>query len=183
MLDPYAEPGHRGIFHRGDVWIEDAQGTVLARREHARAAFSSVRHQLWWDRLDLLYFAGSALWTYVSLPFVLADEAYDVEELEPWSEHDKMWRRLRVCFPGEIHTHCREQILYLDERGLIRRHDYTAELFGNWAKAAHYCHDHRDFGGLVIPTRRVVFPRRPDNRPRPGPVLVHIAFAGAKLTA
>jgi hypothetical protein len=29
------------------------------------------------------------------------------------------------------------------------RHDYTAEVFGGWAKAAHYYFDHREFGGLV----------------------------------
>ena len=60
------------------------------------------------------------------------------------------WERLTVRFPSSVQTHSPEQIFYIDERGLIRRHDYTAEPLANWAKAAHYCMDHETFDGLVV---------------------------------
>jgi hypothetical protein len=37
-----------------------------------------------------------------------------------------------------------------------------------------YCSDPVEFDGLVIPTRRRVYPRRSDGRPRSRPVLVWI---------
>src|SRR5215831_10697842 len=40
---------------------------------------------------------------------------------------------------------------------LLRRQNYTAEEFGKRANAAHYCFDHREFGGLVFPGRRRAF--------------------------
>lgn len=181
VLDPYPEPGHRGVFEEGSVRIERGDGEVVAARPDARSAFGGVRHALWWDRLDMLYFAGFALWTYLSLPFVLARPEYGIRELEPWLEGGETWRRLAVTFPPGVHTHCREQVLHLDSHGLIRRHDYTAEPIGSWAHAAHYCHDHRDLDGLVIATRRRAYPRRRDGRPRRAPLLVWIAVHEARV--
>jgi hypothetical protein len=85
-------------------------------------------------------------------------------------------------FPDDVPTHSRDQVFYFDESGRLMRLDYTAEAFGSWAKAAHYCFDHEQFDGILIPTRRRVFPRRRDNRPRPRPTLVWIDIAGARLT-
>ena len=67
-----------------------------------------------------------------------------------------------------------EQIFYIDDRGYIRRHDYTARVIGPYARAAHYSDDLREFGGLVFPTRRRVYPRRGDNRSLPFPTLIWI---------
>jgi hypothetical protein len=179
---PYPRAGQRGILEQdGSVRIETDAGEVLARREHARGAFGDVRHKLWWDRLDILYFGTYAMWTYLSAPFVFAREDYRVRELDPWDEDGARWRRLAVSFPDGVHTHCREQVFYFDDGGLIQRHDYTAEPIGGWAKAAHYCLDHRSFDGLVLPTRRLVYPRRPDNRPRARPRLVWIELSSATI--
>src|SRR5262245_7750604 len=164
-LVPYPEPGKRGVFEQGTVRIESDPGEVVAERLEARRAFRGFRHQLWWDKLDALYFCGYALWTYLTLPFTLAGPGFQAWELGPWEEGGELWHRIGVRFPSNIHTHCREQILYLDQQGLVRRHDYTSEVFGSWAKAAHYPTDHQTFDGLVVPTRRRVFLRRRDNRP------------------
>jgi hypothetical protein len=87
---------------------------------------------------------------------------------------------LAVTFPEHVHTHSREQVFYVDAKdGLIRRHDYTAEPIGGWAKAAHYCLAHRSFDGLVLPTRRRVYPRKANNHRRVGPLLVWIDVAQA----
>jgi hypothetical protein len=175
VFEPYPSAGHRGVLEEdGSVRVEMGAGAVAEARRNPRAAFSDLRHRLWWDRMDILYFGTYAMWTYISAPFVFLREGYELQELEPWEEQGQRWRRLSVRFPDGIQTHCREQIFYVDLEGLIRRHDYTAEPFGDWAKAAHYCFDHQAFGGLLLPTRRVVFPRRSDNRPRSRPRLVWI---------
>lgn len=177
VLTPYPQPGQRGVLlPDGTVRIETDEGATVESRERAREAFADLRHKLWWDRLDILYFATYALWTYLSTPFVLARADYDVRELDPWVEGGERWRRLAVTFPEHVHTHSREQVFYFDASGLIRRHDYTAEPIGGWAKAAHYCFDHQSFDGLVVPTRRRVYPRKPDNRRRAAPLLVWISI-------
>jgi hypothetical protein len=174
-FSPYRRAGQRGVLEPdGSVRIESEDGQTLARRERPRGAFADVRHKLWWDALDILYFGTYAMWTYLSAPFVFAREDFEVRELEQWGERGERWRRLAVRYPEGIHTHCAEQVFYVDEAGRMRRHDYTAEPIGAWARAAHYLHDHRDFDGLLVPTRREVFPRRRDNRPRARPRLVWI---------
>ncbi|HEV2924121.1 MAG TPA: hypothetical protein VGW98_08815 [Solirubrobacteraceae bacterium] len=175
VFEGYPSGGQRGVLETdGSVRIQTAAGTVTAARENPRAAFGDLRHGLWWDRVDILYFGTYAIWTYLSTPFVLLGEGYELRELAPWDERGERWRRLGVRFPDGVHTHSREQVFYIDAAGLIRRHDYTAEPFGGWAKAAHYCFDHRSFDGLLLPTRRLVYPRRSDNRPRSHPRLVWI---------
>ena len=160
VYTPFAGAGRRGLFESGRVRIEDvASGDVVAERADPRAAFrgrAGLRRALWWDDLDLLHFAGYALWNYTSIPFLLTRPGFELAEGEPWEEVGERWRRLDVRFPPEIPTHSPEQSFYFDEAGTLRRHDYTAEPFGGWAKAAHYCHDHRELGGLVVPTRRRV---------------------------
>ena len=176
---PYPRPGQRGVLEQdGSVRIETDSGELIEAREHARGAFLDLRHKLWWDRLDILYFATYAIWTYISTPFVFVLEDYQVRELDPWEEDGERFRRLAVTFPKDVHTHSREQVFYIDTNGLIRRHDYTAEPIGGWAKAAHYCFDHQSFDGLVLPTRRRVYPRKRDNQRRSRPLLVWIEVSG-----
>ena len=166
VIYPHPRPGHAGRYTDGAVRIEDPDGRIHAERIHAREAFSDLRHHLWWDALDALHFAGYALWNYFCLPGLLRLPGVETEEIKPWEEGGEIWRRLRVKFPENILTHSTEQIYYLNENGLVRRHDYTAEVFGTWAKAAHYSDGHEQVAGLVFPTRRRVHPRKPDNRPR-----------------
>jgi hypothetical protein len=126
------------------------------------------RRRLWtghlrWDHLDLAYFSGYALWNYVTTPWLLTRT----------KTRELPGRRLRVEFPPDIPTHSRVQTFHFDERGLLIRLDYTASVFGRWARAAHACREHRRFGRLVAPTRRRVTPRM-GGRPLPGPTLVRL---------
>ena len=181
-FEPYPVLGKRGVFEGSEVRIEAADGQVLSRRSQPRAAFQDFRHRLWWDSLDLLYFAGQAGWTYFCVPFVFIDPAYELEDAGTWQEGEEIWRKLKVTFPSHIHTHCRQQVFYVDNSGLIRRHDYTAEPFGEYSRAAHYPSEDREFGGLVFPTRRRVHPRKADGRPRRHPILVWIDVADVVTT-
>ena len=79
-----------------------------------------------------------------------------------------------MSYPDTIPTHSATQELYFDQSGRLLRHDYTADVVGSWAKAAHLCRDYRQFGGLWVPTTRRVYPRGPGNRPLPLPTLVAV---------
>lgn len=173
-FESFPESGKRGVFEGNEVRIEKNDGGVVVHRRQPRQAFSDFRHLLWWDDLDVLYFAGQAIWTYVSVPFVLEDAGYKIRENGVWEANGETWRRLAVRFPDAIHTHCREQVFYVDAKGLIRRHDYTAELFASFAKAAHLGTDHREFGGFVAPTRRRVHMRLASGEYLRRPLLVWI---------
>lgn len=182
VFDDFPREGMRGVLApTGDVRIERTSGEMVAERRHPRAAFSDLRHRLWWDKPDILYFAAQALWTYVSAPFVFAQPGYRLADLGPWREDGESWDRLQVRFPANVQTHCPVQVFYIDSAGLIRRHDYTAEPIGGWARAAHYCSAHETFDGLVLPTIRRVFPRRADDRRRAHPRLVWIDIPNAAV--
>jgi len=147
------------------VSITDADGRVLRDRKDPAAAFRRVRRKLFWDDLDALYFGGYALWNYLNLPFLLTRPGFALTEVEPWNENGHKWRRLHAVFPDLVPSHCREQTLYFDSKGLVVRHDYTAEVFGQWARAAHYSSNFGEFGGILVPTTRRVFPRQASGKP------------------
>jgi hypothetical protein len=181
VLSPYPGPGRRGVFDRGAVRIETDAGELVSERSQPRPEFGKLRRKIWWDDLDLLYFGGYALWGYLNAPFILRRPGFELAKIEPWRENGETWRGLRVYFPDEIPAHSREQRYYFDERGLIRRNDYTAEVFGSWAKATHYCWDHRSFDGLVVPTRRKAMARRRNGKAVRQMVMVSIEIGDVAL--
>ncbi len=110
----------------------------------------------------------------MATPFIFAETGFDVAAGDQWVEHGQVWRRLAVTFPAGVHTHARQQVFYVGDDGLIRRHDYTAEEFGSWAKSAHYWFDHAAFDGLIVPRKRRVLVRRSDGRSLSHPLLAWI---------
>lgn len=176
-FDPFPGPGRIGVFEPGQVRIETADGEVLESRIDPRRSFSGLaglRRNLRWDALDAAYFAGYAMWNYLTTPLLLTRQGVEVREGGPWRESGEPWRRLEVSFAPGLDTHSARQTFYVDAGGLIRRHDYTAEVVSGWARAAHYVDGHREFDGLVFPTRRRVVPRGRRNRSLRGPTLVWI---------
>ena len=89
-----------------------------------------------WRGSQLAYLAGYAMWTYLTTPFLFAMDGVATEELQPWRENGEMWRRLKVTFPHCIATHNTVQMFYFGSDGLLRRHDYDAEVLGG-SPAAH----------------------------------------------
>jgi hypothetical protein len=166
--------GCHGVFTPERVWIETEQGDLVRERIDPRGFFPSWRRHLFWDALDVLYFGGYAMWNYLGTPFIWRSEGSEMREGHPWKAGEEAWRALQVRFPAGCPTHSTEQVFYIDDRGLIRRHDYTAEVIGPFARAVHFSDRHREFDGLVFPTRRRVYPRRGDNRHLPFPTLIWI---------
>lgn len=157
--------GETGVF---DGWHSRIEG------RDSPAARNGRRRRLLWDSLDVLHFAGYALWNYMTLPFLLARPGFETRELPG--------RRLEALFPPEIPTHSRRQVFHLDAAGRIARHDYTAEVFGLWARGAHHSLEFKRYEGLVVAVRRRVVPRGPRDVALPGPTIVSIAIDRVAVT-
>ncbi len=156
------------------VFMSDPRGKIVSERSNPRSSFREFGRFFHWDSLDFVYFGGYATWNYLMTPFLFKRDGFRFEELAPMTGAFGTWSRLRVTFPDDIPSHCKTQIFYFDEQFLLRRLDYTAEVVGQWAHAAHLCDDYSVFGGLRIPTRRRVYPILFGSKPLPGPTLVAI---------
>jgi hypothetical protein len=171
---PFLQRGQHALFEPDRVAIVADDGKVLEERHAPREAFAGHALTTPWDALHLGYFAGYAMWTYLTAPFLFKLPGFHVEEIEPWDEDGETRRRLKVTFPADVHSHCREQVFYFGEDGLLRRHDYRVDVIGSGGTSAHYASDHRSFGGIVVPTRRRVHAIGPDNKPLRDRALVSI---------
>jgi hypothetical protein len=138
-----------------------------ARAPRPREAFKGHALESPWDHLHRLYFAGHAKWTYLNLPFVAARPDVDAQEIDPWQdESGQKWRRLRLTFPSQIATHTSMQDLYIDDNGLIVRHDYSVDVIPA-PLAAHHLYHYADYDGIMFPSLRKVVPLNADGRPGP----------------
>jgi len=147
-------------------WPAHGANAVLTSREARIGDRSRAQPRFGrrWDDLDFVAFGGAAMWTYMSLPFVLAD----------WGAEELPGRRLRFRVPEPIRSHCREQTVHLDDSFLIVKHEYVAESFGRWARAMHVSSRFQTFDGLPVPTRRRV-------RLKPfGPMVVKVDVSEAR---
>ncbi|WP_326625212.1 MULTISPECIES: hypothetical protein [unclassified Streptomyces] len=181
VFEGFTDPGLRGVFTPDRVVIEQKDCEVLADRNAPRDAFAGHRADTPWDPLHALYFAGYAMWNYLTAPYLLTRPGVVVEELEFWREPDEDWRRLRARFPEALATHCLEQVFYYDTAGLLRRHDYAPDVLGG-TPAAHFSEHHVRASGLVFPTHRFVVPVQDDGRAASEPVLITIDLADISVT-
>jgi hypothetical protein len=173
-------PNHRAVFTPERVAVETNEGVVVAERANPRAAFAGHTLQTPWDNLDRFYFSGYAMWTYLTVPFSLTWAGFEVAEIEPWQEQHETWRRLKVTFPRSIASHSTEQTFYFGADGLLRRHDYEVEIAGT-TPAAHYVSDYQDVSGIMLPTKRRVFSRQPDNTPALDSVVISIDLSDIRF--
>lgn len=179
-LAPFQRANLRTAFTPQRVAVETTEGVVVKERTNPRAAFAGHTLQTPWDDLDFIYFASYTMWTYLTVPFSLTWAGFEVAEIEPWQEQDETWRRLKVKFPPHIASHSAGQTFYLGDDGLLRRHDYEVEITGN-TPAAHYVSDYQDVSGIMMPTKRRVFMRQPDNTPALDSVLISIDLSDIRF--
>ncbi|AKU93821.1 hypothetical protein AKJ09_00485 [Labilithrix luteola] len=177
---PFLEPNLRTSFAPHRVAIETLDGKVLEERLNPRDSFQGHTMETPWDRIQLAYFAGYAMWTYLTSPFSFVMPGFDVREVDGWNENGETWRGLRVKFPRTIATHSTEQTFYFGRDGLLRRHDYDVEV-AKGAKGAHYVFDYQEVAGIMVPMRRRVYMPGPDNKPMPEPVIVSIDLSDVRF--
>ena len=171
---PFGAPDRYSAFAPPErVAIEQDDGTVVDALEQPRATFAGHTIETPWSRVQLAYFVGTAMWTYLTQPFVFTMDGFQTTELEPWEQAGKQWRRLRVTWPAYLATHSTVQTLYVTDEGLIGRHDYDVEISGG-ATGAHYISDYVEVSGIKVPTKHRIFSRNPDGTSAPEPLLVSI---------
>ncbi len=163
------------------VAIETSTGRIIEELRNPRDSFKDHTLETPWNNLQLAYFVGCAMWTYLNTPFLLAEPGVDAEELEPWKERGETWRRLQVKFPANIVTHSNVQTLYFDQRGLLKRHDYDVEIAGG-TPGAHYVDEFVDVSGILFPTVRRIFPRQSDGKALAEPLVVSIDLSNILLS-
>lgn len=169
------------IFEPHYVFAKTIQGEIIEELFDPRKSFEKHVRDTPWSRLQAFYFAGYAMWIYFNAPFCFIDPDYKVTEIEPWEENGETYRRLQVVFPDHIATHSRVQTFYIDENGLIKRHDYNVEISEN-AAGAHYLYEYKKVQGIQFPTKRRVFIRKEDNTSlQPEPILVSVNFSNISL--
>ena len=178
---PFVEPGWRTSFEPHRVAIETSDGHVVEERLLPRDSFTDHGLDTPWDRLQLAYFAGYAMWTYLTTPFLFAMDGVSAEELPPWHENGEPWRRLKVTFPQGIATHSTVQTFYVGSDGLLKRHDYDADVLGG-TPAAHYVHEYREISGILVPMKRRVVGRQADGIPAADPLIVTIDLSEVGFT-
>jgi hypothetical protein len=170
---PFGAPDRRSAFTPQRVAIETTAGEVVEAMDQPRASFAGHTVETPWTALQLAYFAGTAMWTYLTQPFTFALPGFETTELDPWQEAGEEWRRLRVTWPGYLATHSTDQTLYVGRDGLFRRHDYDVEIAGN-NPAAHYISDYMQVAGIMLPTKHRILPRAADGQSVSEPLLVSI---------
>ncbi len=172
---------HRGIFTATEVWIEDDAHRRVASRMNPREAFRSLRHTLWWDKLDFLYFCGYALWNYLNAPFILTYEGVESHEGDRFVGNNEVWYRVHATFHPSVPTHCPSQTFYFDRDLKLRRHDYEPHVFASFARAAQVCSNHQKISGCLFPMRRQVFPRDQSGQVGSWPTLVWIEIEDIQI--
>jgi len=127
-LSPFTSTGRRGMFMPDRVAIEANTGQMIVERFDPRTSFERGHVQVAWDALQPTYFTSCALWTSLTIPFVLTQPGFETEELEPWGEDGEIWRRLRAVFPARIASHSADQLFYSSLDGLLCQHDHRMSL-------------------------------------------------------
>jgi len=179
-VEPFGRAGQRTDFTPDRIAIEAEEGKIIAERKDPRASFAGHDMRTNWDPLHRAYFNGYALWTYLTTPFLLAMEGFNVREIEPWREGTEIWRGLRATFPTAIASHGSEQDFYFGPDMLVRRHDYKVEIAGGFA-AAQYISDPISIDGIMIPTRRRAFLRDENLAPMLDALMVSIDLSAFRF--
>jgi hypothetical protein len=171
----------RAIFQPNRVAIEKVDGTPIKARDDPENSFEGQQRETPWDDIQVAYFAGEALWTYLNTPFLYTHEGFATEEIAPIKVDGETWRRLKVTFPDNVKSHTREQISCFGPDGLLRRHDYTVDILGG-ATGLNYASDYRDVDGIIIPVKRRVYAYEGDYQLVKDPLLVAIDMTEITLT-
>jgi hypothetical protein len=178
---PFGAPDRRSAFTPERVAIETDDGAVVEAMDQPRASFADHTLETPWSTLQLAYFVGTAMWSYLTQPFTFTLPEFETTEIDTWQEKGEEWRRLHVVWPSYLATHSTEQTLYFGTDGRIRRHDYEVEIMGG-SSAAHYISDYVEVAGIMVPTSHRIFPRAPDNQALAEPLLVSIDVSEIEFT-
>jgi hypothetical protein len=170
----------RATFEPNRIVIETADGTRIEARDNPEESFAGQQRETPWKDIQVIYFVGEALWTYLNTPFLYTYKGFMTEEIPPIQVDGETWRRLKITFPDNVKSHTKEQISCFGPDGLLRRHDYTVDILGG-ATGLNYASNYRDVDGIIVPTRRRVYAYEGDYQLVKEPLLVAIDMAEIDL--
>ena len=61
--------------------IEAVNGTLIEASDHPEKSFARQERETPWDDIDVTYFVGEALWTYLNTPFLYTHDGFTTEEI------------------------------------------------------------------------------------------------------
>ena len=163
----------RAVFEPNRIVIEKVDGTLIEARDNPEKSFEGQQRETPWDDIQVAYFVGEALWTYLNTPFLYTHDGFLTEEISSIQVAGETWRRLKVTFPDNVTSHSKEQISCFGPDGLLRRHDYTVDILGG-ATGLNYASDYRNVDGIIVPTKRRVYAYEGDYQLVKEPLLVGI---------
>lgn len=175
------DPDERWIYTPTRTSIERPDGTIVEYSDGVRESFSGHELATPWSKLQFAYFTGYALWNYFVTPFVFTWPGFSTRELDRHVESGQEWRVLEVTYPPEVPAHSRVQRFYYDKQLMLQRLDYIVDVAGATATAAHYCYDHKEVGGIWIPTLRRVTSRLSQGPQLHGPSVFVLNFLDIKV--
>src|ERR1700678_1630790 len=153
LITDFPGQNKRFLFEPQHLVMERRDGTILQERENPEEIFVGQLRETPWDDLQVAYFQGEALWTYLNTPFLYTKPGFVTEEIAPIQVDGEQWRRLKVTFPDNIKSHTQVQISCFGPDGLLRRHDYTVDILGG-ATGLKYALVYRDVEGIIFSTER-----------------------------
>jgi hypothetical protein len=153
------------VFEPDEVTIRGPAGTIDEVCKNPEESFTGQTAETPRDDVQVAYFNGEALWTYITTPFLFTQDRFKSEQIGSVEVESETWRRLKVTFP--------EQIFCYDPDGLLRRHDYTVDILGG-ATGLNFASDYRETVGIMFPTKRRVFAYEGDVQLVPEPLLVGV---------
>ncbi len=171
-LHNFVRKGCCGLWTPTHVQVKDENDALVSERHEPRGQFGRLLKQVRWDKLDILYFAGYALWNYLSFPFILDLPGVSVTEGAPVSHRTSY--RLDATFDRSVPTHSATQSFHLSSSHHLIQHDYTADVIGQWAHVANCCTTSETVQGFRFYTRRQVYPHMGQRTVLPFPRLVWI---------
>jgi len=177
---PFGTLAARSEFTGDSIALLDDNDVVIGKHAHPRASFAGHALETPWHDLQLAFFAGCAMWTYLNTPFLLAWDDVESVDAGTWNERGETWRKIAIRYPDSLEVFSKVQAIYVGPDLLVRRLDYDVEIAGN-TPGAHYVSDYTTVSGIRIPTRRRIFPRMPDGAALSEPLVVSIDLSGIVL--
>lgn len=177
---PFGTIAARSDFTTDRIALVDG-ADVVSELHDPRSSFAGHSLATPWTDLQLAFFAGCAMWTYLNTPFVLAWDGVASEDGGFWEENGETWRKVHVHYPKTLEVFSKVQAIYVGEDNLVRRLDYDVEIAGN-TPGAHYVSDYVTAGGIQFPTRRRIFPRGEDGQAMKDTLVVSIDLSDIVLS-
>lgn len=180
VVDPFAGRSATGTFTPTRLELVEQDGRMTSL-ENPRDAFKRPRTIVWWNDLEMLYFAGYVLWNYAQLPFLLLKPGLVIEDAGTTRKQGETWTKVRVTFPATLPTHSPRQTFYFGPDGLLRRHDYHVGILSRLARGARYIHANQVIDGLTLPSRIEIKLGLVGESYAPFPALGWVEFDGTRV--